>query len=215
MSDGNIIMHKGRPVPWITLWSNEQLTDPDDTAMGIFAGEEPGEIVLAYKNYPDAEREASGILWQREGIARGGEPLFAQVSTYRQRAAMRKRLCQVCGQKIESKVIRWLMAPGQLDVSPWGEACTMNAPTCNPCLDMALEKCPHLIKAGHFVARVLEYELWGVFGEGILYDPATNAIKRQNHLLTPYNHPLESQLSYSAVLAKQQMVQFTKFTMED
>lgn len=210
-----LITWKGKQVPWVTRWTGE-VPDPQDMVMHVEEGPESGTIALAYNSdaMPE-EREANGFLWQREGVSRGGEPQFAQVSTYRQRAAMRKRLCQVCGEKITTPAISWLMAPGQLDVSPSGEPVTTNPPTCDECLDVALAKCPHLLKAGHVIARVLEYELWGVQGEGVLYDPAIHSISRRNNLRVPYRDEPIPMLSRHAVVAKQQVVQLTKFKILD
>jgi hypothetical protein len=211
----DLITWKGKPVPWVTRWT-EEMPDPSETVMHVEQAPEPGAVMLAYNtDYAAEEREANGILWQREGINRGGEPQFSQLSTYRQRAAMRKRLCQVCGQKIQTDVITWLMAPGQLDVTQEGYAVTTNPPTCDDCVAIALEKCPHLLKAGHYVVKVLEYELWGVQGEGVLYDPEANAIMRQNGLRVPYVGDLIPMLSRYAVVAKQQVVRFTKFKVMD
>jgi hypothetical protein len=211
----DLITWKGKPVPWVTRWTNE-CPDREDTVMHVEEGPEPGTVQLAYNSdVAVEEREANGILWQREGISRGGEPQFSQVSTYRQRASMRKRLCQVCGERITTPVISWLMAPGQFDVSPEGHAITTNPPTCDDCVKIALEKCPHLLKAGHFVVKVLEYELWGVQGEGVLYDPKAHAIMRQNQIRVPYLGELQPMLSRSAVVAKQQVVRFTKFKVDD
>lgn len=207
----DLIAWKGKPVPWVTRWTGEMLPT-EHTVMHVEQAPEPGAVALAYNSdLSPEEREANGILWQREGIARGGEPQFSQVSTYRQRAAMRKRLCQVCGKKIESPVISWLMAPGHLDVTDQGHAVTTNPPTCDGCLKVSLEKCPHLLKAGHFVVKVLEYELWGVQGEGVLYDPQANSIMRQNQIRVPYEGELPPMLNRYAVVAKQQVVRLTKF----
>lgn len=206
----DLVTWKGKPVPWITRWTGE-IIDDDDRVLRPFLNP-AGQLQLNYVTDPEnQEREANGILWQREGVSRGGEPEFSQVSTYRQRAAMRKRLCQVCGEKITSPVIQWLMAPGQLDVTQQGEAVTMNAPTCDECVEIALAKCPHLIKAGHFIVKVIEYELWGVYGEVVLWDGGSK-ISHQNNWNVSYDPAqLPEQLSFSAVMAKQQVVKFTKF----
>lgn len=146
----------GRPVPWVTRWTGEIAPDRYE-----IASTPDGRITYAagLNNYDPRDPK---ILWQREGIMRGGEPEWANVSTYRQRAAMRRRLCQVCGTKIADGPIRWLMPPDGLEQyrTPDGEVVniTMSAPTCDGCVDVALNHCPHMVGAGAMILTVEDYE---------------------------------------------------------
>ena len=96
--------------------------------------------MLARDQDGNEDREYNGILWMREGLTRAGEPEFGQVSIYRQRACMRRRQCQVCGQKITSPVIRWLLHPSQ--ISGGEDTVTCSPPTCDACIELSIGECP-------------------------------------------------------------------------
>lgn len=163
-------------------------------------------LILRYED--GEETNEYGILWQREGIARGGEPQYSQVSTPRQRAAMRKCLCQVCGKKIEGRPIRWLMHPDQFDETT---NTTMNPPTCEDCIPVALDNCPQLKKAGFRIAKVVEYKPWGVHG-GVVWVEDDLKVQRRGSVSFPYAATMHST---AALMAQQEIVEFTKFTWED
>lgn len=199
----------GRPVPWVTRWSGEVIEE----SLTISLHPERREIMVGYRN-GNENREPSGILWQREGITRGGEPQWAQVSTYRQRASMTRRKCQVCGRKIESRVIRWLIPKRLLETTEDGETLTTSPPTCDSCIPLALELCPFLKKSGEWVIlRVLEYEAWGVLGEAVAYDKEKHATQRLRGAMIKYDKEYP-RISPGAVIAKQQVAQLTKFSEE-
>jgi hypothetical protein len=152
-------------------------------------------------------------LWIGEGLGRGGEPQFAHVSSHRQRSCMLHRRCQVCGRRIKDRPIRWLMNADQL----WegddddGATLTISPPTCSDCVDVALNACPHLRTHAPIVVRVLDYRVWGVFGDAYAPDrergPGHYQTRKGIHL--PYSSPLRSM-----VLAKQLVVEFTKYAVE-
>lgn len=190
----------GRPVPWITRWSNEVVRQE----VGVRLTKEG--LRAAYKD-GNNEYERGNILWQREGVTRGGVPQYAQVSTPRQRAAMRKRLCQVCGTKIPEGPIRWLLAP---EVLHDGDK-TMSAPTCDDCIPIALDLCPHLKKGDHVIAVVEEYELWAAYGN-ILFVDEEDTVRQAGQVTLPYDQPYEPTLS---MIAQQEVARFTKFHMEE
>lgn len=148
---------KGRPVPWVTRWTGEI----PPTRYDIAKDENGNYTYIDGQNIKDAH----GILWQREGIGRNGDPDWAAVSTYRQRASMAKRLCQVCGTKIKPGSIFWLMPlhEGFIENDD-GKMLTWNPPTCEGCIPLALELCPHLKRNGYQILRVLDYKVWGVMG---------------------------------------------------
>jgi hypothetical protein len=147
----------GRPVPWVTRWTGEISPTRYD-----IAADENGDFT-----YIDGQnlKDAKGILWQREGIGRNGDPDWASVSTYRQRASIAKRKCQVCGNKIKPGSIQWLMPldEGYIETGEGGML-TWNPPTCEDCIPLALELCPHLKRNGYQILKVLDYEVWGVMG---------------------------------------------------
>src|SRR5438445_6042211 len=162
---GDTLLYKGLQVPWVTRWTGEV---PAGAQVDVVL--EQGEPVVRYADGIEF-RDDHGVLWQREGIRRGGEPQFAQVSAYRQRAAMRGGKCQVCGQRITDRPIRWLMDPVQLTHLRDGTALTFSPPTCTGCVDVALDACPHLRNNDRLILSVLEYRIWGVWGDMVRLDP--------------------------------------------
>lgn len=196
--------HKGRPVPWITRWTGE--VSPD---MYQFKLTRNGAILT----YPDGKenREANGVLWKREGITRAGEPQYSQINAYRQRAAMRKRLCQVCGTKIDARPIRWLMNEQALTPQEDGTAITMSAPTCEPCIPLAMSMCPHLKSVDTVILRVLDYEPWGVYGQAVYLDPETGQAQDLRGVYIEYANP---PFELTAMVAFQEVVRLTKYVKE-
>lgn len=195
----HLLSYRGVVVPWVTRWTDEQPNTPLKVSMT------PDGLLLHYEDGKE-NRESNGILWIREGIMRGGEPQFSQVSTYRQRACMVRCRCQVCGKPITDEVIPWLFAPGQLQEND-GKTLTMNPPTCSDCVPIARELCPHLKRVDVIQAQVLEYRAWGVSAELM-----TNDGRRHNHQMISYDKEYPN-LSKTAVVAKQQVVELTKFTL--
>lgn len=195
---------KGHPVPWVARWSGEVLREPCQV------GKLPsGKAVVFYEDGREF-RDDRNVLWLREDFRRGGTPEFAQVSVHRQRTAMRKRLCQICGHKIPPGVIDWLMVPHQLEQAESGtKTVTMSPPTCQQCIPLALKLCPALKKA-HIIVRVLEYRVWGVSGLLVSFDENGRTRQSDRQKLIPYDRP---GWDYSPVLAKQQVVEFTKFVV--
>lgn len=193
---------KGTAVPWIARWSDEIIREPYSMAQT-----REGMVFV----YPDGKenRDPRGYLWQREGLKRGGEPKFAQVNTYRQRASMRKCLCQVCGKKIDERPIRWLMPLEGIQRNPAGDPLTVSAPTCSDCIELALELCPHMKKAGYEILNVLEYSEWGVYGEAML-----QTRQRLRPTFFGYDQDYGPQFSWELVFAKQVVVRLDKFTVE-
>lgn len=156
--------HLGRPVPWVTKWTGETSTDPF-----TFAFTSDGQPAVAY---PDGIefRDEHGYLWRREGSVRRGEPQYRQVNAHRQRQCMRTPRCQVCGRKLPDGPIRWLMSKNALSVSPQGVVTTINPPTCDGCVPLARQLCPHLSKTGSDLLLVKRWRVYGVCGELIVLD---------------------------------------------
>lgn len=156
--------YQGRPVPWVTKWTGETSTDPF-----TFAYVADGLAVA----YPDGieYRDPEGYLWRREGVGRKGEPQYRQVNAHRQRQSIWTPRCQVCGVKLDrSKPIRWLLPKKGISVSPEGAITTHNPPTCDGCVPLARQLCPHLSKQGSDLLLVKRWHVWGVLGEVIVLD---------------------------------------------
>lgn len=201
------LTYKGLQVPWVTRWTDEV---PSNIKPDVILKD--GEPIIQYADGVEF-RDEHGVLWQREGIRRGGEPQFAQVSAFRQRAAMRHRRCQVCGERISDRPIRWLMDPRQLTHLRDGTALTFSPPTCSTCVDVALNACPHLRNSDRLILSVLEYKVWGVWGDMVRLAPGSEAQPR-------LQYAKRVDISYdrkdlASAIAKQQLVQLTKFTIEN
>lgn len=200
--------HEGRPVPWVTRWTGERVRTP----YGVDVTRD-GALRVSYKEGPET-REASGILWQREGLSRSGRPDWASVNTYRQRACMVHRKCQVCGQKITDKPIRWLMPLSGLEHLDDGVVISQQPPTCSACIPLALDMCPNLQREGYQILKVIDYSIWGVTGEVVT---AIDGQMRRMIAAIQYGNAEQygEGFSYTQVFAKQQVVQLGKYVVEE
>lgn len=156
--------HGGLPVPYVAAWSAETAHAPvvvrHRTGHGIgFADEGP------------FDRDADGVLWIRQPIARGsGRPLFPTIHALRQRRAVSRMLCQVCGaDTLEQNPERQLFVLKDVGRPVEEGELTTAAPVCPPCAPIAVEHCPHLRE--HVAAWVERPLPWGV--AGIPYDRHT------------------------------------------
>ncbi|WP_416985466.1 hypothetical protein [Streptomyces sp. T028] len=154
------LTYKGHPVPYITAWSGERLPQPRVVlaADGIaFKGS-----VAANGNAQG--RDPSGVLWQRWALRQGdGMPEYSVVHGPRQRRAMRKLLCQVCGgpsDKNEQGYL-WLLEDYR-GVAGWPEKeVTTHPPVCRACAPVAARLCPHLEN------KVVAIRAGGVLVDGV------------------------------------------------
>ncbi|GAB3431022.1 hypothetical protein GCM10027436_04680 [Actinophytocola sediminis] len=143
--------------PYITSWSAEQL--PASRLV-----EHPGRG-LAYTDEIIADRDDKGVLWRRSvSRPRQGRPEFGTVHPLRQRRAMRRLLCQVCGQpanRTEAGVL-WLLKDHRTDWPAWPENMAVTEPpVCIPCVGVATRLCPAL-RAGTALIRVRQHPIIGV-----------------------------------------------------
>ncbi|MFG2950495.1 hypothetical protein [Streptomyces adustus] len=154
-----LLTHKGRPVPYITAWSSEKVTQPAPVA--TLHG-------IALPGPASGPTEDDDVLWQWWGHGRGaGEPLWSQVHGPRQRRAMRKRLCQVCGEPADRDERGWLwLLKDESDSGPtWPDGeMTTHPPVCRPCAPIAASLCPHLRRRGAVAVRVAEVIVDAVYG---------------------------------------------------
>lgn len=195
--------YQGRPVPWVTKWTGETAEDPF-----TFAYDDGGGLFVTYPTGGD-NRDEHGYLWRREGAVRKGEPQYRQVNAYRQKQCMRVPRCQVCGTKLPPGPIRWLLAKDSLAVSPEGEATTQSPPTCDGCVPLARQLCPHLGKSGSDLLLVKAWRVWGVMGEAIMLDGVT-VVDRVKDICLAYGR------SYPTVgprnfVVRNQLVELTDF----
>lgn len=148
-------------VPYITNWSGERPSRTPVVAKDRWS--------IGYRRERRGDRDAHGVLWTRHIRAPGvGEPEFSAVHPYRQRHAMRRLLCQICGEPADrnDQGILWLL--GRAD-RPWpGQESTGQPPICLGCAHVARHVCPHL-RGGALTLRVRQAPVAGVLG--ILYTP--------------------------------------------
>ncbi|MGW6743072.1 hypothetical protein ACWGDX_20490 [Streptomyces sp. NPDC055025] len=150
-------------MPYIACWSSEHRPP------GVVLVRDGG---IAYADEGPYERDDMGVLWKRVGISPGkGQPEFGNVHFLRQRQAMRKLLCQVCGGPSDRtpEGTLWLVGedadypelhkPGYVTTHP---------PLCVPCAVTSVGACPHL-RERHVALRVRSFVVAGV--HGALYQP--------------------------------------------
>jgi hypothetical protein len=145
--------------PYITQWS-EELEPPTQLI------ERPG-CGIAYLDEHMADRDDRGVLWFRTPSQPGqGQPLFSEVHSLRQRRAMRRLLCGVCGKPADRTVdgVLWLLRDFRDDWHGWPERmAAIEPPICLPCVPLAGRMCPSLRK-GAVAVRVRHAPIAGVRG---------------------------------------------------
>jgi hypothetical protein len=149
-------LYKGFPVPYIARWEAETLPDPvvrlDDRGIGI-AGH---------------KRDKNGVLW-RPALSRPGQgrPLHGQVHGPRQRKAMRRLLCQVCGGRPDhnKQGWLWLLRDARPSHEDWPEEeITTHPPVCRLCGALSALLCKHLWNGTAVALRVRRPIVDGVWG---------------------------------------------------
>jgi hypothetical protein len=157
------VMAAAGRVPYITKWSGEQALPVRVVRTG--AG-------IAYADEVPWDRDERGVLWTRTAWRPGrGRPEFGRVHTTRQRRAMTRLLCQVCGGPADrtSGGVLWLLGEDPADPGSWPDPLlTGHPPVCAPCAVRAVRACPHL-RGQYAVLRVRASEPAGV--RGALYQP--------------------------------------------
>ncbi|KJK43702.1 hypothetical protein UK23_32220 [Lentzea aerocolonigenes] len=145
--------------PYITTWSAEQDL-PSRVVEHPLGG-------IGYADEGLGDRDAHGVLWSRIGVRAGtGRPEFGKVHPLRQRRAMRKLLCQVCGGPADrtDEGVLWLLRDYRGDWPSWPEGmASTEPPACVLCVAISLKRCPALHR-GAVAVRVRECPIAGVRG---------------------------------------------------
>ncbi|MFE0423812.1 hypothetical protein [Streptomyces sp. NPDC058953] len=161
-------------MPYITAWSGETA---DDRPLVMRRGR------LQYHPPLPGDFDSHGVLWLHQRITPGiGTPCFSAVHTPRQRRAMLRLLCQICGQPADrtSEGVLWLL-PGPLTGAAEGEI-TTHPPVCAPCAPLALAHCPNLRR--HATAlRARRPEADHLYGTLFRPTPDGPAAVRNTHVL--------------------------------
>lgn len=168
--------------PYITTWSEER--DPPSKII-----ESPGRGI-AYVDETLSDRDRHGVLWFRTPSRPGhGHPLFAKVHPLRQRRAMRRLLCGVCGHPVDvtDDGILWLLKDHRDDWPGWPENMGVTEPpTCVPCIRLAGRLCPALRNAAVTI-RVRLAPIAGV--RGLLYHSRGLVPVPVEEVNVPYDDP--------------------------
>lgn len=156
-------------VPYITAWSGEAV----DARLTLRWHPEAGGLRLSYRDEVAQDR-MWGVLWARQGISRQGRPEWKLVNTLRQRRAMLRSLCQVCGQTAtdhHTGRVWWILADDPSDTST-GDGYTNAPPTCRSCIPNAIASCPRLRRSAA-VYTVGASEPYGVLA-GVVQESTSN-----------------------------------------
>ncbi|WP_051385338.1 hypothetical protein [Actinokineospora inagensis] len=157
-------------VPYITSWSTETPVIPTVIR-------HPNGVGIAYADETMGDRDRSGILWVRVPSTPGtGRPLFGKVHSLRQRRAMRRLLCQVCGEPADQAPdgVLWLLLDHRADWPGWPNRMGVTEPPiCRPCAELSVHACPAL-RDGYALVRAQVYDIAGV--QGMRYRPGNTGV---------------------------------------
>jgi hypothetical protein len=169
-------------VPYVTSWSAEQ----DLPSQVIYR---PGGGI-AYADEIATDRDVHGVLWTRAfSRPHRGRPEFGKVHSLRQRRAMRRLLCQVCGGPADraGDGVLWLLPDHRADWTAWPDGmANVEPPICLHCAGISLRLCPRL-RRGAAVVRAREYPIVGV--RGTLYERGPMAPVARKEAVLDYEDP--------------------------
>lgn len=152
--------------PYITSWTEE-----DFPPAAII--ERPGRGV-GYADETIHDRDRNGVLWIRAmSRPHQGEPLFAKIHPLRQRRAMRRLLCNVCGSPADRSEdgVLWLLKDHRGDWPGWpAQMAVTEPPVCVPCVRRSVRMCPALRREGAVAVRVRDAPISGVHGTLYRFD---------------------------------------------
>jgi hypothetical protein len=154
-------------VPYIATWTEERKS-PVQIVKHAWGG-------IAFADESVGDRDSDGVLWTRVVAQPGrGRPQFAVIHSLRQRRAMRRLLCQVCGQPADRNPdgVLWLLpdyyrrhdGPENYDIT--------EPPICLACAPVAIRLCPAL-RSGYIAVRVRDAPVCGV--KGLVYRAGQHA----------------------------------------
>jgi hypothetical protein len=151
-------------VPYITAWSDEQDLL---TSITRCAG-----LGIRFADETFLDRDSNGVLWTRVPSRPGhGRPVFRQVHSLRQRRAMRRLLCQVCGAPADQNEdgVLWLLRDHREDWLNWPEnMANTYPPVCMKCAILSTRMCP-VLRGGYVAVRARQCPVSAVYG--IRYQP--------------------------------------------
>jgi hypothetical protein len=146
-------------VPYIVTWSEEQ-----ELPTRIIESPRGG---IGFADEVIADRDRNGVLWTRMSSCAGrGRPKFAAMHPLRQRRAMRRLFCQICGRPADQdeRGVLWVLPDRPDGRADWPNGkWVVEPPICRPCAPIAVRLCPAL-RRGYIVVRVGNAPICGVKG---------------------------------------------------
>lgn len=190
MTSSYPISYQGRPVPWVTKWTGEEIHSQPFRIALLQTGP---MLVRGYQPEP-AERDSRNVMWMRDGAAgRGGEPMWRSVHAARHRRCMTKPCCQVCGKTVPADRTPWLLSRPEWQILTDGtDETTVTPPTCEDCWEAAERLCPHLRTNDTVRCYAVDWGLWGVLGD--LYAPDRSA---QQMVRVSFANPDQIAMTYA------------------
>ncbi|TDQ04670.1 hypothetical protein [Labedaea rhizosphaerae] len=153
--------------PYIVSWTEE--VDPPARVELV-----PGRGI-GYADEKVTDRDSHGVLWHRSAWRPyEGRPQFARIHPARQRRAMQRLLCLVCGGPADEteEGVLWLLQDHREDWKGWpNRMAVAEPPVCLPCVEVSVQKCPALRK-GAVAILAGRYPVAGV--RGVLYAEGPN-----------------------------------------
>nr|WP_042191700.1 hypothetical protein [Kibdelosporangium sp. MJ126-NF4]CEL20232.1 Phage protein [Kibdelosporangium sp. MJ126-NF4]CTQ97457.1 Phage protein [Kibdelosporangium sp. MJ126-NF4] len=169
--------------PYITSWSDE-LTLP-------FTVIERPEGGIGYLDETAVDRDSDGVLWNRMlSRPNQGRPNFGLTHPLRQRRAMRRLLCQVCGGPADRNPdgVLWLMTDFRDDWDGWPTGMgDVDPPVCLSCARLSVRVCPALRRLGAVAVRVRECPIVGV--RGARYHRFGRDLVAAEHVIVAFEDP--------------------------
>lgn len=157
---------RGGVVPYVTVWTGEPTVRTTVVQRGRWG--------IGYADELLTDRDRDGVLWTRTVSRPGhGRPMYKQMHPVRQRRAMRRLLCQVCGQPADytEQGHLWLAVEQQDKWPDWPEdSISPFPPVCTGCAARSVRACPPLRRG--FTAFRAQSTLYGVIGVQFLPGPA-------------------------------------------
>lgn len=165
-------------VPYITMWTGER-----EAAVTVVERRRGG---IGYARESLLDRDERGVLWSRWSSTPGrGRPQYGRVHTMRQRRAMSRLLCQVCGEPADRDAdggVLWLWKDHRDHWRGWPDGLLMSEPpVCVPCVGLAVRLCPAL-RPGAVAMRVRRFPVVGVHGTCYLPGPVPGKVSNYRYL---------------------------------
>lgn len=209
MTIDDLPRHRGMPVPYVALWTQEAPTLDlyERLVPAIEKNPITGRLGLIFLGNRSAEeRDENGVLWTPELSAYGqGEALLSQLHGQRQRHSLLGGHCQVCNVTMDP--VTFLLPKS------WQGRATVNtstAPVCRECIPKALLYCPHLRHEGPWAVATAKAKHSGYVGELLHVNERDGSHWNEKNVTLSIGDP-----RLALFLAKQAVATLTEMTWED